>query len=31
VSIDVAHQNSIELMAKFIADNPVLWNEDIME
>ena len=29
--VDVAHQDSIELMAKFIADNPALWNEDIME
>lgn len=29
--VDVAHTDSIELMAKFIADNPALWNEDIME
>lgn len=29
--IDVAHPASIELMARFIAENPVLWNEDIME
>ncbi len=29
--IDVAHWDSIQLMAEFIADNPALWNEDIME
>jgi len=29
--VDVAHRDSIELMARFIADNPALWNEDIME
>ena len=29
--IDVAHAASIALMAKFIAENPTLWNEDIME
>jgi cytosine/creatinine deaminase len=29
--IDVAHPDSIALMAQFIADNPALWNEDIME
>ncbi len=29
--IDVAHLHSIDLMAKFIAANPALWNEDIME
>lgn len=28
--IDVAHANSIDLMARFIAANPDLWNEDIM-
>lgn len=29
--IDIAHPASIELMARFIADYPALWNEDIME
>lgn len=29
--IDAAHPGSIALMAKFIAENPELWNEDIME
>jgi len=29
--IDLAHAGSMALMKKFIADNPVLWNEDIME
>lgn len=29
--IDAAHQTSIEQMAAFIAANPALWNEDIME
>ncbi len=29
--IDVAHRDSIELMARFIKENPSLWNEDIME
>lgn len=29
--IDVAHTASIELMARFIAEKPDLWNEDIME
>lgn len=29
--IDAAHPESIALMAKFIAENPELWNEDIME
>ncbi|GAB4523203.1 MAG: nucleoside deaminase [Amphiplicatus sp.] len=29
--VDLAHPESIELMARFIADNPALWNEDIME
>jgi cytosine deaminase len=29
--IDIAHPESIALMAKFIAGNPALWNEDIME
>ncbi len=29
--IDIAHAPSIELMAKFIAENPSLWDEDIME
>jgi cytosine deaminase len=27
----VGHKPSMELMAKFIKDNPHLWNEDIME
>lgn len=29
--IDLAHAESIALMARFIADNPDLWNEDIGE
>lgn len=29
--IDAAHPESIALMAQFIAENPDLWNEDIME
>ena len=29
--IDLQHADSIALMAKFIGDNPALWNEDIME
>ena len=29
--VDVAHPASIELMARFIAEKPALWNEDIME
>ncbi len=29
--IDIAHMPSINLMARFIAENPTLWNEDIME
>ena len=29
--IDVAHSASTELMARFIAEKPDLWNEDIME
>lgn len=29
--IDVAHPDSIQLMSEFIKNNPVLWNEDIME
>lgn len=29
--IDLAHANSIALMARFIKENPALWNEDIME
>ncbi len=29
--IDAAHADSIALMASFIAANPALWNEDIME
>lgn len=29
--IDLAHADSIALMARFIRDNPALWNEDIME
>ncbi|MEQ8934456.1 MAG: nucleoside deaminase, partial [Amphiplicatus sp.] len=29
--IDLAHADSIELMARFIRENPALWNEDIME
>ena len=29
--IDLAHADSIALMARFIKENPALWNEDIME
>ncbi len=29
--IDLQHADSIALMAKFIRDNPALWNEDIGE
>lgn len=29
--IDLAHADSIALMARFVAEHPVLWNEDIME
>lgn len=29
--MDAAHPASIELMARFIAEKPDLWNEDIME
>lgn len=29
--IDLAHTDSIELMANFIRAHPELWNEDIME
>ncbi|MDP3736510.1 MAG: nucleoside deaminase [Hyphomonadaceae bacterium] len=29
--IDAAHDPSIQQMRKFIAENPALWNEDIME
>ena len=29
--VDLAHSDSIALMEKFIAENPALWNEDIME
>lgn len=29
--IDVSHPASLELMARFIAEKPDLWNEDIME
>ncbi len=29
--IDIAHADSIAQMKKFIADNPALWDEDIME
>lgn len=29
--IDLAHDDSIALMARFIKENPALWNEDIME
>jgi creatinine deaminase len=29
--LDLAHAPSIAMMARFIADNPALWNEDIME
>lgn len=28
--VDIAHADSIALMAKFIAENGALWNEDIM-
>ena len=28
--IDAAHAPSIQQMRKFIAENPALWNEDIM-
>ena len=29
--IDLAHGDSIALMARFISDNPALWSEDIAE
>lgn len=29
--IDLAHPASLELMQRFIAEKPELWNEDIME
>ncbi len=29
--IDLQHADSIALMSRFIAENPALWNEDIME
>lgn len=29
--IELAHADSIALMARFIKENPALWNEDIME
>ena len=29
--IEAAHEASMALMAKFIAEKPTLWNEDIME
>lgn len=29
--IEAAHEASMALMAKFIAEKPALWNEDIME
>jgi creatinine deaminase len=29
--IDLAHEDSITLMARFISENPELWCEDIME
>jgi len=29
--IDLAHADSIALMARFISDNPALWSEDIAE
>lgn len=29
--IDLAHEDSIALMARFIREHPALWNEDIME
>lgn len=29
--IDAAHPASLELMARFIREQPALWNEDIME
>ena len=27
--VDLQHPDSIALMARFIAENPALWNEDI--
>jgi cytosine deaminase len=30
-TIDLQHKESIELMRRFIAENPALWNEDIGE
>jgi len=30
-AIDIAHTDSIALMAKFIKENPELWSEDIAE
>ena len=29
--IDLAHEESIDQMARFIKENPALWNEDIAE
>jgi len=29
--IDLQHEDSIALMAQFIREHPMLWNEDIME
>lgn len=29
--VEAAHEKSMALMAKFIAEKPALWNEDIME
>ena len=29
--VDLQHADSIELMGRFIAENPALWNEDIGE
>ncbi|MGD9799563.1 MAG: nucleoside deaminase [Parvularculaceae bacterium] len=29
--VDLAHGDSIALMARFISDNPALWSEDIAE
>ena len=29
--IDIVHADSIEQMSQFIANNPALWDEDIME
>ena len=29
--IDLSHADSIALMARFIREHPMLWNEDIME